>query len=253
MVCYVKLLLAQMLADESEHPERANSASLPNAESINIKDGNLQHLLEMCENAKKAFHAKRHGTWAQKEAAKFLCGTIENTINYNKSLGSSEPSSSSRPLNDAEVESLESLHSSIQGGLIHGFERKGGNPSKRSKQVQGRLHTTPIGEDAILHGKISKHSRQVKDRSHPIPVSEGAVLSGKLSKDSQQAQTHSRPALKREDAILRSPARTHPTLVREDAVLRSPYQQHPRAVSPVQKNRTFSGIPRGGDRYRPTY
>ena len=47
----------------------------------------------------------------------------------------------------------------------------------------------------------------------------------------------------------RSPA----TLVREDAILRSPHQQHSCATAPAYKARTFQGIPRGGDRYRPTY
>ena len=47
--------------------------------------------------------------------------------------------------------------------------------------------------------------------------------------------------------------RPHPTLVREDATLRSPHQQEYRVALPAYEVPTFQGIPRGGDRYRPTY
>lgn len=249
----MKLVLAQMLAEEIEDSKRGTPTSLPTTEPINIKDGKLQHLLQMCETAEKEFRAKRHGTYAQKEAAKFLCGTIENTINYKKSLGSSEQSSSFMPPDEAKIQSLNSLHSQVQWSLTHGFERKHGKSSKGKKQVQGRSRSNAPGEDVVLHGKVSKQSTQAKDRSRPTPVGEDPVLSGKLSKRLTQVQARPHPALKREDAMLHSPAHPHPALIRENAVLRSPYQQHPRAVSPVDKTRNFPGIPRGGDRYRPTY
>ncbi|KAL8832231.1 MAG: hypothetical protein Q9191_000401 [Dirinaria sp. TL-2023a] len=249
----VAIYVQEVLGFNYVDPGQGMLEKLAEARRPLIENGKLQHLLQMCETAEKEFRAKRHGTYAQKEAAKFLCGTIENTINYKKSLGSSEQSSSFLAPDEAKIQSLNSLHSQVQRGLTHGFERKHGKSSKGKKQAQGRSRPNPPGEDVVLHGKVSKQATQAKDRSRPAPVGEDAVLSGNPSKCFMQVQARPPPALKREDAVLRSPSRSHPALVREDAVLRSPYRQPPRAVSPVNKMRNFPGIPRGGDRYRPTY